>query len=77
MTYDEQLERWLAGESVHKMDTDECCPDYSCCIPELQWSEERRRAYMEAGDDVRETMQKGSMGALIPSAWLLRVGTRG
>ena len=48
MTPDEQLERWVAGESVHNATRDECCPDFSCCQPEMQWAEPRRREFQEA-----------------------------
>jgi hypothetical protein len=30
-----QLEGWLEGRSIHNRVDDECCPDFSCCVPEL------------------------------------------
>ena len=42
MTYDEQIEKWVNGESVHG---EQCCPDFSCCRPELKWSEDQRRLW--------------------------------
>lgn len=33
MTSDEQLEQWCNGVSVHNVERDECCPDFSCCNP--------------------------------------------
>lgn len=57
----EQLDKWVAGESLHNHNTPvtggECCPDFSCCIPELQalkaTREEFRRAWLE-GDAAKE-----------------------
>ena len=31
MTDDEQISDWVAGNSRHNPDKDECCPDFSCC----------------------------------------------
>ena len=31
----EQGRQWVAGESYHNRVDDECCPDFSCCCPEL------------------------------------------
>jgi hypothetical protein len=31
----EQGERWVNGESRHNDIDDECCADFSCCMPEL------------------------------------------
>jgi hypothetical protein len=45
MTPDEQLDLWLRGESVHNPTTDECCPDFSCCCPDLKQSDEDRARY--------------------------------
>lgn len=40
MKWQEQLDKWVEGESLHNHDApvtgSECCPDFSCCIPELQ-----------------------------------------
>lgn len=46
MTQLEQLERWLAGESVHVDDV--CVPDFSCCTPELRADKATRQAYADA-----------------------------
>ena len=39
MDADEQVRKWVAGESVH---ADQCCPDFSCCRPEFQAPQEER-----------------------------------
>ena len=30
-----QLYLWLSGISEHNQVDDECCPDFSCCVPSL------------------------------------------
>ena len=47
MTYQEQLENWVAGKSVHT-DDGICCPDFSCCCPENAASQEERDAFLKA-----------------------------
>lgn len=44
----EQLKLWLEGTSVHNPETDECCPDFSCCAPALQASNEERARFCAA-----------------------------
>jgi hypothetical protein len=55
MTPLEQLEKWVQGESVHNTERDECCPDFSCCQPELLAPKVTReafaKAYREGGAD--------------------------
>jgi len=52
MTREEQLDLWLDGKSVHNDDAnfDEsgCCPDFSCCKPELLVSIEDRELFVDA-----------------------------
>lgn len=50
MTYQEQLDLWVAGESVHG---DQCCPDFSCCKPELRADADVRRAFAAASESER------------------------
>lgn len=56
MTFDEQLERWIAGESVHNDSRDECCPDFSCCKPELLAPMEVRKTFKDANEEDRMQM---------------------
>ncbi len=30
-----QGEEWVQGDSRHNTVDDECCPDFSCCVPTL------------------------------------------
>lgn len=36
MTTENQLQNWVNGRSFHNHTTDEHCPDFSCCIPEIE-----------------------------------------
>lgn len=76
MTGNEQLERWVVGESVHNDESGECCPDFSCCQPRLLASKEERKAFAEAdrrGDEKSKlTMLGGFLGAAISLAADLR-----
>lgn len=56
MTSDEQLERWVAGDSVHNPDTNECCPDFSCCEPALLAAKEVRERFRDANQHDRFEM---------------------
>lgn len=49
MTDDEQVKLWVEGKSVHGSgEYKECCPDFSCCRPELQAPKEDREKYAAA-----------------------------
>jgi len=50
VTYQEQLERWAAGESIH---AEQCVPDFSCCKPELQAPELVRREFLMSDEERR------------------------
>lgn len=57
MTYEQQLARWVAGESIHNgpksSPKSSCTPDFSCCKPELLQPVEVRRAFVAANDRER------------------------
>jgi hypothetical protein len=71
-TPDEQLARWVAGESVCPNTRHECCPDFSCCQPKLLWPEAKRQAYAAADQGTREKMLMGALSALVPGAYVTR-----
>jgi len=50
MTSDEQLRLWVEGKPAH---ADECCPDFSCCVPELLAPEHERKAFADATQEGR------------------------
>lgn len=72
ITSDEQLRRWVSGESVHRLIDDveggECCPDFSCCKPKLMADESIRRAFASASDQERFTFLGHFLGAAIAHA---------
>lgn len=45
---DYQLDQWVKGKPVHNPIRDECCPDFSCCRPDLLMPEETRKQFAEA-----------------------------
>lgn len=44
-TDEEQLARWVAGNARHNDHLDKCCPDFSCCRPDLLAPEHERQAF--------------------------------
>lgn len=56
MTCNEQLVAWVRGRSLHNEDRDECCPDFSCCRPELLAPLGERERFLAADDDGRHGM---------------------
>lgn len=56
MTPDEQLAKWVEGESLCPNDRDECCPDFSCCCPDIKTPKELRQRFVDATDKERHSM---------------------
>lgn len=50
----EQLENWVKGKSVHNIVDNECCPDFSCCKPNLLASQEVRDEFLKATNEDNE-----------------------
>ena len=72
-----QLQEWLAGRPWHNpwapgaaqafpddRAKGECCPDFSCCRPDMIWAEDRRIAFVTATDEAREGMLFGALCGL-------------
>ena len=53
---DYQLKNWLAGKPLHNYARDECCPDFSCCKPELLAPLHEREAFCLLSDKERMPM---------------------
>jgi len=84
ISHDEQLARWVRGESVHRQftidlvdergavvgqeETDECTPDFSCCHPPLQAAPEVRQAFAAAGEKERLKFLGSFLGAAFTQA---------
>ncbi len=68
---EEQVERWVAGESLHSDHRGcgpECCPDFSCCKPELLQPVEVRRAFQAADQKRREEFCMMFLGGMLAQA---------
>ena len=53
---DEQLRRWAEGDPTCPNSNHECCPDFSCCRPNLLWPADRRAKFVTAGQSERKKM---------------------
>lgn len=67
MSPNEQLIAWVAGEPIHNVARDECCPDFSCCRPELLWPEEQRQLFADR-PELRDDMLMMALGAALSGA---------
>lgn len=65
LTPEVQLERWVAGESLCPNTRNECCPDFSCCRPELLAPKVEREAFAAAHGRTREHMLGGFLSEAI------------
>ncbi len=65
---EEQVRRWVAGESLHSDHRgigEECCPDFSCCKPQLLQPVEVRRAFQDADGKGRDKLCVAFLGGLL------------
>lgn len=68
MDPEEQLRRWVAGDSVHNGLTrrdGECCPDFSCCMPQMAWPMEKRAAFQAAPEADRHRFLMSGLRDLV------------
>lgn len=69
MRYDHnQLTKWVAGRPSHSISPEgighSCCPDFSCCRPELMVSWQIRQAYLVSSPEVRRRFHVAFVAAL-------------
>lgn len=57
-----QLSEWVEGRPFHNTVDDECCPDFSCCRPELLAPRYAREAFEKADDSTRGGFLMGFLG---------------
>ena len=62
-----QLQSWLEGKPVHDTVNDQCCPDFSGCVPELLAPFETRKAFVEGDADTRMVMLSMFLGGAVQS----------
>ena len=81
MTHKQQIDAWVNGNSVD-IETKygkQCCPDFSCCHPELLQPVEIRKAFQAASESERMkflAMFLGeAMAVLIPEKKVYIAGT--
>ena len=69
---DEQLRRWVNGESVHRQipgcSGGECTPDFSCCNPELLQPKSVREAFAAAPEPRRMEFLGAFLAAAVAAA---------
>lgn len=68
ISIDEQLARWVVGEPVHNADRDECCPDFSCCQPELLAPRDLREKFANADREGDEKAKWAMLGMFLGAA---------
>lgn len=76
MTPNQQLQLWVDGKPVHnnnryingiKMNGGECCPDFSCCYPELLAPTDVRQQFAKASEIERNGMLMDFLTKLLES----------
>jgi len=45
---DMQLNSWINGKSIHNDIDEECCPDFSCCVSNINTPIETRKKFADA-----------------------------
>ena len=60
-----QLAQWVAGNSVHNTDDDECCPDFSCCNKDMHTPKEVRERFAKAVHDDDEQTRLEMLGMFL------------
>lgn len=69
MTAEEQLEKWVKGESLHNDERDECCPDFSCCGSPISPKNVRKKfakAWAKKDQETINSMLLMFLGNIVP-----------
>ncbi len=74
MTDDEQEELWLGGHSVHNPTRKECCPDFSCCRPNLKWPYDVRQRFVMGTEEERAELLSLALASLLSGENVYIVG---
>lgn len=62
---DYQLREWVAGRPHHNKVLNECCPDFSCCIPELLVDSSTRQEFASASPAKKSSMLMSFLGSML------------
>lgn len=62
MDLEEQLDKWVEGESIHNKELGNCVPDFSCCRPALATKLEVRQKF-KAADGIERMRMCGQFYA--------------
>lgn len=74
--YEEQLKRWVRGDSCHLIGKfDSCCPDFSCCNPELLVNKKIRETFYAAYKQKNNQVVQGLLTTFL-SAFLEKINVR-
>lgn len=65
---DNRLRLWVKGSPIHDYANNLCCPDYSCCHPDLIASPAERDAFMRGTAAQRLRLEILFLNRLIHSA---------
>ena len=65
-----QLSEWVAGRPFHLKiegvaEYESCCPDFSCCTPEMLQPVEVRKAFLVANEDDRTKFLGGFLQGMM------------
>jgi len=69
MTPEEQLEKWVAGESIHNEETGECVPDFSCCQDFYKAPQDERELFKNRPELRMQMLGNYLHKVLAASAW--------
>ncbi len=61
----QQLKFWVSGKSIHNEIDNECCPDFSCCVPSLRSSKSERLKFEKSNKNQRSQLLNGFLKTLI------------
>lgn len=64
----EQLEKWLNGESVHDHEINECVPDFTCCNGQPISLEPVRQRFCKAVNDGDDKTKFEMLGMFLANA---------
>lgn len=68
ITPEQQELDWVNGKPSCPNTSGECCPDFSCCRPNLLWEKKMRDKFHTADQGTRHKMMMLALSALLEDA---------